>query len=149
MVTLRIPRSFRGPVRCVLSAAFLVTAGAVGAQTQTNQISSRFSAEAMTAAGTPVSYVKPTVLDENGKPLPVECNPKSGAVFPLGTTDVACTAPNNFSTTLTVTVADTRAPSTSRLSKPTASPQFTGATSCPEGTIFRACGWRLAGCIRR
>jgi len=110
MVTLRILRSFRGPVRCVLSAAFLVTAGAVGVQTQTNQISSRFSAEAMTAAGTPVSYVKPTVLDENGKPLPVECNPKSGAVFPLGTTDVACTAPNNFSTTLTVTVADTRAP---------------------------------------
>ena len=41
--------------------------------------------------GTLVNYPLPTARDANG-PVPVACNPRSGAFFPLGTTPVTCTA---------------------------------------------------------
>jgi len=64
--------------------------------------------------GASVSYSLPTVSDQDDTTAPVPaCSPASGAMFPIGTTTVTCTAsdrddtPSTVSTSFTVTVNDT------------------------------------------
>ena len=44
------------------------------------------------AAGTVVTYTLPTVTDNIGVTSGPTCNVESGTVFPIGTTEVTCTA---------------------------------------------------------
>ena len=70
--------------------------------------------EATSSSGTIVSYPLPTALDEN-QVVSTTCSPESGSQFPLGQTQVICTATDNSNnesqTTFTVSVVDTTAPS--------------------------------------
>jgi hypothetical protein len=50
---------------------------------------------ATSGAGAVVTYQTPTAVDQVDGALPVNCNPPSGSVFPIGTTTVACTASDN------------------------------------------------------
>ncbi|MFL6228095.1 MAG: kelch repeat-containing protein [Pyrinomonadaceae bacterium] len=71
-------------------------------------------AEATSPAGAAVTY-NVAAMDNSGLSPAVSCTPPSGSTFPLGTTDVACTATdgagNNSSVSLQVHVMDTTAPS--------------------------------------
>jgi hypothetical protein len=72
-----------------------------------------FQAEATSAAGATVTY-EASANDASDGPLPVRCTPKSGSLFPMGTTEVSCTTLSSYGhrTTVTfpVTVADTTPP---------------------------------------
>ena len=67
--------------------------------------------QATSAAGAVVNFTLPTTSDEDG-PVAVTCDATSGAVFPVGSTKVTCSAtdaddsPSTVSTTLTVLVVD-------------------------------------------
>ncbi|MBD3942469.1 HYR domain-containing protein [Microbacterium sp. NEAU-LLC] len=68
-----------------------------------------------TGAGTLVTWDAPAVFDAVSDGLSADCLPASGAIFPVGTTTVTCAATdaahNTGSTSFTVTVSDTTAPS--------------------------------------
>jgi hypothetical protein len=70
--------------------------------------------EADGPAGSVVTYVAPTAVDDLDGPLPVSCAPPSGATFRLGTTTVTCTATDAHGNTATarfsVGIADTTPP---------------------------------------
>jgi hypothetical protein len=70
--------------------------------------------EATSPAGAAVSWTNPTALDIVDGSRPVSCLPASGSTFPLGTTEVTCSASdtrgNTASDTFNVTVVDTTAP---------------------------------------
>jgi len=61
-------------------------------------------------AGATVDYTSPSALDAIDGPVPVNCTPASGTLFPLGETAVECTATdssaNEVSAQFTVTVFD-------------------------------------------
>ncbi|HYO68001.1 MAG TPA: HYR domain-containing protein [Archangium sp.] len=69
--------------------------------------------EAQTAAGAVVAY-EASALDAADGPVPVNCLPASGSLFPFGTTAITCTAMNSYgnvaTTSFSVTVADTQPP---------------------------------------
>lgn len=72
--------------------------------------------EATSASSTPVAFIEPTATDLVDGVLPVVCSPSSGSMFTLGVvTTVNCSAidsaGNSSSTSFTVTVQDTTAPS--------------------------------------
>jgi hypothetical protein len=71
-------------------------------------------AEAASAAGAQVAFA-PTAADDVDGPVPVQCSPVSGSVFPLGATVVNCAAHdaagNVANGSFSVTVRDTIAPS--------------------------------------
>lgn len=68
---------------------------------------------ATSPSGTPVAYTSPTATDL-GQTIPVNCNPVSGGLFPVGSTVVTCTAEdgrdNVARTSFTVTVTDNQPP---------------------------------------
>ncbi len=74
-------------------------------------------AEAASAAGAVVNYVKPTATDAVDGPVTVTCTPPPNSVFARGATTVTCTAKdaanNTASSTFTVTVADLTPPTLS------------------------------------
>lgn len=55
-------------------------------------VPANISAVATSASGAVVSYAMPTASDLVSGAAPVNCAPASGATFPIGTTQVACTA---------------------------------------------------------
>ena len=63
---------------------------------------------ATTDAGAVVTYTNPTAVDDVDGPVPVNCSPTSGSMFPVGQTTVTCTAKDNAgniqTATFTVTV---------------------------------------------
>jgi hypothetical protein len=97
----------------------------------TINVPSAVSAEATSAAGAPVVY-SVSVVDLDPSPT-WTCGPRSGSLFPLGSTTVACTATdaagNTASASFVVTVADTTAPS---LSLPTS---FAVDATSPGGAV--------------
>lgn len=70
--------------------------------------------EASSAAGAIVVFTAPVATDAADGIRPVICTPASGSLFPLGMTEVTCTASdlsgNEASTKFTVTVSDTTGP---------------------------------------
>src|SRR4029453_16638559 len=50
-----------------------------------------FAVEAQSAAGAPVSY-PPSPADAAGQPVAIDCRPPPGATFPIGLTNVLCSA---------------------------------------------------------
>jgi hypothetical protein len=95
----------------VASAAFTVTVSDATAPGLT--VPGDIPAEATGPAGAAVTYAAAAADVVDGPIAPV-CAPASGAVFPLGTTPVTCTATdargNTASATFSVTVADTTPP---------------------------------------
>ncbi len=81
--------------------------------------------EATSPQGTAVGY-SASATDNVDGPLPVSCAPASGSVFPLGTTDVNCSAKdeagNVGSASFTITVVDTTPPAISLAVSPQANP---------------------------
>jgi hypothetical protein len=79
-------------------------------------VTNKTGIEATSASGAVVTYTRPTATDAVGAG-PVSCTPASGATFALDTTTVTCSAKdaaNNVGTTsFTVTVVDTTAPTLS------------------------------------
>ena len=71
--------------------------------------------EADSRSGSRVTYVPPAAVDLVSGPVLVACTPGTGALFPLGTSTVTCTAQdarmNKASTTFTVSVVDRTSPS--------------------------------------
>jgi HYR domain len=70
-------------------------------------------AEAASAEGAVVTYVA-SAANPGGHPVPVVCEPRSGAMFPIGRTTVTCVAGeggNAVSGSFAVTVRDTKPPS--------------------------------------
>lgn len=72
------------------------------------------TAEATGPAGAAVTYTAPTATDAVDGVRPVSCTPASGAMFPLGSTTVTCSATDNSANTgtatFTVNVVDTTPP---------------------------------------
>jgi len=72
-----------------------------------------FTAEAQSSEGSLVDF-SVSATDVKGGAVPVECSAKPGQLFPLGTTDVKCTATGSSGLTETeifsITVADKTAP---------------------------------------
>jgi len=70
--------------------------------------------EADGPAGSSVTYISPTAVDLVDGAIPVGCTPNSGAMFPLGTTTVSCSAfdsrGNMGTTSAQVRVVDTTPP---------------------------------------
>lgn len=70
--------------------------------------------EATGATGAVVTYTPPTAVDLVNGTVPVTCEPPSGSTFPLGLSDVTCSAAdatgNASSTTFSIDVQDTTAP---------------------------------------
>jgi HYR domain/Regulator of chromosome condensation (RCC1) repeat len=84
------------------------------------------------AAGpTNVTFATPSALDHIDGPLAVVCTPESGSAFPLGTTQVVCSATdtggNRAEVSFTVTVANATAPV---ISVPT---QVSATAACNDG----------------
>lgn len=75
---------------------------------------SDLTAEATSAAGADVTYAAPTATDAVDGSRSVSCLPAPGSTFALGTTTVTCTSsdlvPNTATSTFTVSVVDTTAP---------------------------------------
>ena len=55
-------------------------------------VPANINATATSSAGATVSYTTPIASDDFDGPLPVNCSPPSVSTFPLGTTQVKCTA---------------------------------------------------------
>ena len=76
--------------------------------------------EATTAAGAAVSFSASANDDVDGPITPVTCSPASGSTFPLGTTEVTCSATDNAGNTglayFDVTVEDTTDPAINSVS---------------------------------
>jgi hypothetical protein len=65
--------------------------------------------EAQDADGATVTFHVAAWSPDDGDPVPVSCTPASGSRFPMGTTNVQCSASNDFGTTdisITIIVAD-------------------------------------------
>jgi hypothetical protein len=74
--------------------------------------------EATSRAGATVTYTPPTVKDSvNGTHL-ASCSPPSGATFPLGTTNVLCSALGKVIASFTITVQDTTPPRFAKMTDP-------------------------------
>jgi hypothetical protein len=75
---------------------------------------SNIIAEATSPSGTRVNYAMPTAKDPIYGPVPVQCNPVSGSVFPIGSSKVTCFATdkagNSVQTTFSVIIRDTTPP---------------------------------------
>ena len=75
---------------------------------------SNITKEATSAAGATATYTSPTANDLVSGSVAVTCSPASGSTFALGTTTVNCSASdaagNTASSSFTVTVVDTTAP---------------------------------------
>jgi hypothetical protein len=95
-------------------ASFRVTVKA--AQPPTLSPQENLTAEGNTRGGATVTF-NVTAQDAVDGPLPVSCNPSSGSLFKLGTTNVTCTAIDSFglqgTRRFTVTVRDTTPPALS------------------------------------
>ena len=89
------------------------------------------TAEATSADGATVTYTSPTATDAVDAEPTVTCAPESGSTFALGATTVTCTAQddagNSSSSTFTVTVQDTTAPTI------TAPDEVTAEATAPDG----------------
>lgn len=98
------------------SASIRVTSGVsdVVPPTLTNIPPDPQNHEATSPSGAIVSYTAPTASDDTDPDPMVACAPPSGAVFPLGTTTVVCTATddagNSSSGSFRVVVRDTTPP---------------------------------------
>jgi HYR domain len=55
------------------------------------QLPGKLTVNATSPLGATVNYLV-TATDNSGKPVTISCSPLSGSVFPIGTTDVNCTA---------------------------------------------------------
>ncbi|MGI8854358.1 MAG: HYR domain-containing protein, partial [Thermomicrobiales bacterium] len=92
-------------------ASFRVTVKA--SQPPTLSPQDNLTVEGNTRGGATVTF-NVTAQDAVDGPLPVSCNPSSGSLFKLGTTNVTCTATNSFglqgTRRFTVTVRDTTPP---------------------------------------
>ncbi|HEV2527561.1 MAG TPA: HYR domain-containing protein [Thermomicrobiales bacterium] len=88
--------------------------------------------EATMRGGTTVTWTASasSAVDPDG--LPVDCDPDSGSVFPIGTTTVECTATSSSDQTtdgtFTVTVRDTTGPSITPVGGPLSGQTYTTAT---------------------
>ncbi|HEX6702442.1 MAG TPA: HYR domain-containing protein [Gaiellaceae bacterium] len=97
------------------SKSFTVTVVVVDNQAPVlSGVPASFGREANGPDGSRVSYTVPTAVDNIDGPLPVTCSPGSGALFPLGTTKVTCSATdshgNTASASFNVSVVDTTPP---------------------------------------
>ena len=69
------------------------------------------SVVAETREGAIVRYETPAAIDDRDGPVPVQCSPASGMVFPVGPTPVTCTARDNAGNTATrITTATVHPP---------------------------------------
>lgn len=89
--------------------------------------------------GAVVTYVQPNAVDLVDGPVPVNCSPASGSLFPLGSTTVSCTASDSRGNTATATfavtvTAPTPAP-TPPPSPPPTSPPSPPPTAPPGGRV--------------
>ncbi len=90
---------------------FTITVGSIPPPTL--MLPASITAEATRPTGALVKW-SATATDYNGTPLPVSCTPKSGSLFPLGTTKVICSTSDSYGNRVTkgfvVRVVDTTAP---------------------------------------
>jgi hypothetical protein len=95
------------------SASFTVTVTLVDTTAPVVTVPGAQSAEASSGAGAAVSFSASAVDNVDGS-VGASCSPGSGSTFPIGTTNVSCTATdahgNTGSGSFTVTVRDTTAP---------------------------------------
>lgn len=87
--------------------------------------------EATSGSGATVTYTAPTASDNADGTVSVSCAPSSGSTFAIGASTVTCSASdragNSSSSTFTVTVRDTTAPSVS-LSVPASAATLSGSS---------------------
>lgn len=90
---------------------YTITVGSVPPPTL--KVPAGITAEATRATGALVKW-SATATDAKGVPLAVSCTPKSGSLFPLGTTKVTCSTSDSYGNRVTkgfvVRVVDTTAP---------------------------------------
>jgi subtilisin family serine protease len=96
------------------------------------------SVSTTSSVGAAVNYASPTVSD-NCPASPVSCEPDSGSVFPIGTTNVICTATDSQGQTLSCTfnVTVTLVPCT-----PTAPKDLSAKVGGPANAGFVALKWK-------
>jgi HYR domain len=96
------------------NGSFHVAVGDTAGPTFSN-LPGSITVEAVGPAGSQVNYRAPSASDEVDGPAVVTCAPRSGSVFPLGTTVVQCSATdahgNTGTASFSVTVRDTTKPS--------------------------------------
>lgn len=96
------------------TSSCMATVTVVDAQPPTLDVGSDLTTEATSTAGAVVAFAAPAAFDTCDGPVPVSCTPASGETFPLGTTQVNCSAAdaegNSGRTTFTVTVTDSTGP---------------------------------------
>jgi hypothetical protein len=90
--------------------------------------------------GTVVTYVPPTAVDLVDGPVPINCTPASGTLFPTGSTTVACTAADSRGNTATATfavivTAPTPAPSPPQPTPPPPPPPTPGPGGSAPDTL--------------
>lgn len=101
--------------RTLLAAALcglLVPLVALAADGPVITVPADMTVQAQGFAGATVTYTA-SAVDDQGNPIPVTCDPPSGAIFGFGQTTVTCTASDNGQTTTKhfhVTVVDTQPP---------------------------------------
>ncbi len=105
--------------------------------TQTNIVT-----EATGPAGATVTYPAVTATDDADGTIPTSCTPVSGSTFPLGTTQVACTATDSSGNVgagvaFSVTVEDTTAPDV-EISPDTQTLEATGPSGTPASFTVTA-----------
>lgn len=96
----------------VFLAAAVAPLAAAEPEPPTVTVPPDMTVEAQSFAGAVVAYTA-SATDFQGKSIPVECNPPSGSIFPLGPTVVTCTARSQGQTTtktFTIAVVDRTAP---------------------------------------
>jgi hypothetical protein len=110
--------------------------------------------QATSAAGTVVYFTLPTATDTGNAGVTVSCAPPSSSLFPIGTTQVTCTATdrrgNKASATFPVTVADRVGPAITRMADITVqAPSATGAvvTYTPPTASDQIDGVRPVTCL--
>lgn len=106
--------------------------------------------EATGPTGRKVTYTKPSATDAADGSVAVVCTPASGSTFARGTTTVACTATDNAgntsSTSFTVTIVDTTAP-TITLSKPAQGAEYKLGQSVIANYSCKDDGAGIASCV--